>query len=60
MADRERLIQKRYQLQSVLTKGSACTIYLAFEQELQRVDVLKLIPADYIATYKPSIRLTPQ
>ncbi len=60
MADRERLIQKRYQLQSVLTKGSACIIYLAFDQVLQRVVAVKVIPADYVAAYKASIRLTAQ
>ncbi|GAC1435626.1 MAG: hypothetical protein PVS3B3_26810 [Ktedonobacteraceae bacterium] len=60
MADRERLIHKRYQLQRVLTKGQVCTIYLAFDQVLQRAVTVKIIPAAHIAVYKASIRLTAQ
>ena len=60
MADRERLIHKRYQLQRVLTQGQVCTIYLAFDQVLQRAVTVKIIPADHIAVYKASIRLTAQ
>ncbi len=60
MADRERLIQKRYQLQRVLTQGQVCTIYLAFDQVLQRAVTVKIIPAEHIAVYKASIRLTAQ
>ncbi len=60
MADRERLIHKRYQLQRVLTQGQACTIYLAFDQVLQRAVTVKIIPAEHIAVYKSSIRLTAQ
>ena len=60
MADRERLIQKRYQLQRVLTQGQVCTVYLAFDQVLQRAVTVKIIPAEHIAVYKASIRLTAQ
>ncbi len=60
MVNRERLIQKRYQLQRVLTQGRVCTIYLAFDQVLQRAVTVKIIPADHIAVYKTSIRLTAQ
>ena len=60
MVDRERLIHKRYQLQRVLTQGQVCTIYLAFDQVLQRAVIVKIIPADHIAVYKASIRLTAQ
>ncbi len=60
MADRERLIHKRYQLQRVLTQGQVCTIYLAFDQVLQRAVTVKIIPAEHIAVYKASIRLTAQ
>ena len=60
MADRERLIHKRYQLQHVLTQGPACTVYLAFDQVLQRAVAVKVVPAEHIAVYKASIRLTAQ
>ncbi len=60
MAERERLLHKRYQLQRVLTQGQVCTIYLAFDQVLQRAVTVKIIPADHIAVYKASIRLTAQ
>ena len=60
MADRERLIHKRYQLQRVLTQGQVCTIYLAFDQVLQRAVTVKVIPTEHIAVYKASIRLTAQ
>jgi len=60
MADRERLIHKRYQLQRVLTQGQVCTIHLAFDQVLQRAVTVKVIPAEHIAVYKASIRLTAQ
>ena len=60
MAERERLIHKRYQLQRVLTQGKVCTIYLAFDQVLQRAVTVKVIPAEHIAVYKASIRLTAQ
>ena len=56
----ERLLHKRYQLQRVLTQGQVCTIYLAFDQVLQRAVTVKIIPAEYIAVYKASIRLTAQ
>ncbi|GAC1655638.1 MAG: hypothetical protein NVS4B12_28120 [Ktedonobacteraceae bacterium] len=60
MADRERLIHQRYQLQRVLTQGKVCTVYLASDQVLQRAVVVKIIPAEHIAVYKASIRLTAQ
>ena len=60
MAERERLLHKRYQLQRVLTQGQVCTIYLAFDQVLQRAVTVKIIPAEHIAVYKASIRLTAQ
>ncbi len=60
MVNRERLIQKRYQLQRMLTQGRVCTIYLAFDQVLQRAVTVKIVPAEHIAVYKTSIRLTAQ
>ncbi|GAC1358622.1 MAG: hypothetical protein NVSMB38_41780 [Ktedonobacteraceae bacterium] len=60
MADIERLIHKRYQLHHILTQGQICTIYLAFDQVLQRDVAVKIIPAQHIAAYKASIRLTAQ
>ena len=60
MADRERLLHKRYQLQRAIAQGQNCTIYLAFDQVLQRIVTIKVIPAEHIAVYKASIRLTAQ
>ena len=58
MADTERLIHKRYQLQRMLTQGQVCTIYLAFDQVLQRAVVVKLVPAEQMSAYKNALRLT--
>ncbi len=58
MADTERLIHKRYQLQRMLTQGQVCAIYLAFDQVLQRPVVVKLVPAEQMSAYKTALRLT--
>ncbi len=58
MADIEQLIHKRYQLQRMIAQGQACTVYLAFDQVLQRSVAVKIVPAAYIDSYRAAIRLT--
>lgn len=58
MADIEQLIHKRYQLQRMIAQGKACTVYLAFDQVLQRSVAVKLVPSEHMSAYKAAIRLT--
>ncbi len=58
MADREQLIHKRYQLQRMIAQGQACTVYLAFDQVLQRSVAVKTVPATYMDAYRAALRLT--
>lgn len=58
MPDTEQLIHKRYQLQRMIAQGQACTVYLAFDQVLQRSTAVKIVPATYMDAYRAAIRLT--
>jgi len=58
MPDTEQLIHKRYQLQRMIAQGQACTVYLAFDQVLQRSVAVKIVPAAYMEAYRAAIRLT--
>lgn len=53
-----RVINHRYLLQRLLKQGQTCTIYQGMDQVLQRVVVVKAIPAPHIPDYRAAIKLT--
>jgi len=55
-----RVINKRYLLQHVIERGTACTIYQGEDHTLRRPIAVKVVPAEYIPAYRAAIRATAQ
>lgn len=55
-----RIIQRRYLLQQFVKQGQVCAIYQGFDHVLQRNVAVKVVPPEYISTYRAAIKATSQ
>lgn len=55
-----RIISRRYLLQRLIKRGSACEVYQGIDQLLQRPVAVKVVPQPHIAVYKAAVRMTAQ
>src|SRR5579863_2646437 len=55
-----RVIDEHYQLQRLVKQGQVCTLYQGVDVKLQRVVMIKVVPAAYVPAYKAAMRLTSQ
>lgn len=55
-----RVINRRYLLQYVIERGTACTIYQGEDHVLRRPVAVKVVPTEHIPAYRAAIRATAQ
>lgn len=60
MVETGRVIQRRYLLQHLVKQGQVCVVYQGFDQVLQRIVAIKVVPAEQVSTYRAALRLTSQ
>ncbi len=60
MVETDRVIHRRYLLQRLVKQGQVCAIYQGYDQILQRMVVIKIVPAAHMTVYRAAIRQTSQ
>lgn len=60
MVETDRVIHRRYLLQRMLKQGQVCTVYQGYDQILQRMVAIKVVPAAHMTAYRVAIRQTAQ
>jgi serine/threonine protein kinase len=55
-----RVIHRRYLLQNIIERGTACVIYQGDDQVLLRTVAVKIVPAQDVPAYRAAIRATAQ
>jgi serine/threonine protein kinase len=55
-----RFIHRRYLLQNIIERGTACAIYQGDDQVLVRTVAIKVVPTQHVPAYRAAIRATAQ